>query len=215
MKKFLSIFLLLFISACASIPKEAPELSQHLGVELQELENAHLNLVKSFFQQEKQKVRKFVDEKWLPLYATNFFEEPAIENVWQQVVVSGNKEDRLQFIVKTAPKLQQQINLKYQELITPLNQLELELTTSIRAKYNNAKSINQSLTSYLYSAADVAENRQRYLDMVGVSEEGNNQLIHETEQITAQLLKGAETVEEAEEKIRLFTEKMEELLAKL
>jgi len=117
--------------------------------------------------------------------------------------------------VRTAPKLQQQINLKYQELITPLNQLENKLTNAIQAKYTNAKSINQSLTSYLYSASKVEENRQRYLNMIGIFEDENEEFLNETEQLTERLLSGAETAQEAEEKIEAYKEKLEEILAKL
>jgi hypothetical protein len=209
---FLAIF---FLNSCVSVPKEAPELSENLGNELQALENSHLNLLHLFFENERKEIREFIDDEWLPLFATNFFKEPAIENVWQQVVSSGDEEDRLQFIVRTAPKLQQQINLKYQELITPLNQLENKLTSAIQAKYTNAKSINQSLTSYLYSASKVEENRQRYLTMIGVSEDENEEFLNETEQLTERLLSGAETAQEAEDKIEAYKEKLDEILAKL
>lgn len=43
------------------------------------------------------------------------------------VVDQASAEDRLQFILITAPELQKQINLQYDNMIEPLNKLEYQL----------------------------------------------------------------------------------------
>lgn len=214
------IFLIILIcTSCASVPKEAPVLSEQLGAQIQELEDSHLNLVRIYFDNERKQVRKFIDEKWLPAYANNFFENENIRKVWDVIVLSDNKTDRLEFIVRTAPELQKEINNKYQELIDPLDRLEDELTNSIRHKYTNAKSINNTLTSYLGSASEVEENRQRYLDMVGLTGRKVNRTINEVESFTSELTETVSVADEKildyEEKFKNYKEKINQLLSNL
>lgn len=212
-------FLLMLFCSCASIPREAPLLSQELGKQVQELESSHLSLVRIYFENERRQVRKFIEEKWLPAYAGNFFEEKNISEVWDQVVESQNKGDRLEFILRTAPVLQQEINDKYRELIDPLDRLEAELAGSIREKYTSAKSINNAITSYLHSAADVEENRQRYLDMMGVTDQKINTVINDVESFTTELTEivtGADAnPEDFEEQFENYKERINRLIANL
>lgn len=208
-------FILYLYFSCVTVPKETPLLSEELGVQIHELELTHLILVRAFFEKEREQIRRFVDEEWMPLFAENFFNEPGIDQVWQQLVDRGNKEDRLQFIIRTAPEIHRQTNKKYLELTLPLNQLESELTQALQVKYANAKHINQTLTAYLYSAAKVDENRQRYLDRLGITEDRTSTIINEAERVTSELLRGAETLEQLEEQLRLYKEKLAEILSKL
>lgn len=215
-----SIFLILLLfCSCASIPKEAPLLSQELGIQLQELEDSHLNLVRIYFTNERKQVRKFIDEKWLPVYADNFFKNENIQGVWDSVVISNDKTDRLEFIVRTAPVLQQEINNKYQELIDPLDRLEIELLTSIEQKYASVKSINNTLTSFLHSASDLEENRQRYLDMLGITDQKLNRAIDDVEVFTSELTEKVTDadgeMEDYENKIREYKERITRLISNL
>ncbi len=211
------VFVLVLFSSCASIPREAPLLSRELGVQIQELESSHLNLVKVYFDKERGQVKEFIDEQWLPVYAGNFFEDENINNIWEQVVESDNKSDRLEFIVRTSPVLQQEVNNKYRELIEPLDRLETELSLAIQNKYANLKSINNTITSYLFSATEVEENRQRYLDLVGVTDQKVNSAINDLEAFTSNLTTKAtmvETgVEDFEERFQNYKNKIEELLS--
>lgn len=212
-------FLLMLLTSCASIPREAPLLSQEMGTQIQELENSHLNLVRIYFKNERRQVRKFIDEKWLPAFAGNFFEEKNISQVWDQVVASENKGERLEFILRTAPVLQQEINSKYQELIDPLDRLEAELVTSIREKYSSVKSINNTITSFLYSAADIDENRQRYLDMMGVTDQNINRAINDVENFTTELTEivtgAVAKPEDFEEQFENYKERINRLISNL
>lgn len=201
------------LTSCASIPKEAPELSQNLGVQLQELQQSHVALVHQFFENEREKVNTFINEEWLPVFTDNFFSDPAIDQAWQQVINAGNAEDRLEFIKRTAPEIQHQKNKEYQTLIVPLNQLEQSLTQAVQQKYAQAISTNQALTDYLYSASKVDENRQRYLDQIGVTQDKTITVLNDTEALTTQLLTGAETVQQAEEKTETYIQELKEILA--
>ena len=104
--------IILMMTACVSIPPEAPELSAQLGNRISAIEQSNLTLLHRYFDRKKQDIDEFIQHEWVPEFANQFFAEPAIAQVWDQVVATGNKPDRLKFILKTSPKLQQTINQK-------------------------------------------------------------------------------------------------------
>lgn len=185
------LFLILLsagLISCASIPKEAPVLSEQLGKEINNLEGSHIRLVESFFELKRKNLRTYLEEKWLPQYAESFFAKPDIQEMWEQVSATGEEENRLMFLLVTAPELQVDINNQYQQTIEPLNQLERALKSALQQRYLRARSINNTLTSFLISAAEVDENRQRYLNMAGLTEDKISAAIDQTESLTSELL---------------------------
>ncbi len=220
MRKVFNIFFLiilsLFLDSCASIPKEAPVLSEQLKTEIQELENSHLSLVHSFFELKRKNVKDYINEIWLPRFAENYFKQKEISSMWDFVVDEASAEDRLQFILITAPELQKQINLQYDNMIEPLNKLEYQLEQALREKYSNVKGINNTITSFLISASKVDENRQRYLDMAGITEDKISRTIDKTELITGKMLGTALTVDsgfdEIQENIQKYKEELNNIL---
>ncbi|MGA8853153.1 MAG: hypothetical protein WB492_03140 [Christiangramia sp.] len=175
--------------SCASIPKEAPILSQELGNEIQELENSHIKLVHTFFDLKRENVRTYLNNVWLPRFAEKYFEQEDIKTMWDVIVTEASTEDRLQFIIVTGPELQNELNLQYQNMTQPLDEMESQLTNALHQKYSNTKSINNSLTSFLISASEVDENRQRYLDKVGITKDKISSVIDKTESVTTRMLK--------------------------
>lgn len=180
--------IILMMTACVSIPPEAPELSAQLGNRISAIEQSNLTLLHRYFDRKKQDIDEFIQHEWVPEFANQFFAEPAIARVWDQVVASDNKPDRLKFILKTSPTLQQTINQKRVELIQPLEILEQRIETKLTADYAQAKAINNSITGFLLSASKVVENRDRYLEMAGVSNDEITQMIDKTDSIVSDLL---------------------------
>ena len=209
--QFTLIAISLLMMACVSIPPEAPELSAQLGNRIAAIEQSNLTLLERYFDRKKQDVDEFIQNEWVPEFANQFFAEPAIANVWDQVVASGNKQDRLMFILKTSPKLQQKINQKRVELIQPLEVLEQRIETKLTADYAQAKAINNSITGFLLSASKVVENRDRYLEMVGVTDDEITQFIDKTDAIVADLLESSHDIEGKVAKGEKYLRKINEL----
>jgi hypothetical protein len=201
--------------ACVSIPPEAPELSAQLGNRISAIEQSNLTLLHRYFDRKKQDVDEFIQNEWMPEFANQFFSEPAIATVWDQVVASGSKQDRLQFILKTSPKLQQRINQKRVELIHPLEVLEQRIETKLTADYAQAKAINNSITGFLLSASKVVENRDRYLEMVGVTSDEITQFIDKTDSIVVDLLQNYQDLEGQVTKGEKYLQKINELRASI
>jgi ribosome-associated translation inhibitor RaiA len=187
-------FMLIAISGCVSIPSEAPELSAELGQRISAIESSNIILLQRFFDQKRSEVDRFIDEEWVPLFAEKFFNNPQISKMWDKIVKSNNKTDRLDFIIKLGPKLIAKISEKRASMIRPLDELEREIERQIRAEYSQAKAINNSITSFLVSAAEVANNRNRYLNELGVSETDVSSAINKTDDAISSLLSKTETV---------------------
>lgn len=211
----LAVATVLSLGGCASIPPEAPELSAQLGSRISSLEAAHVRLLHEFFAEKRRRVDDFIQETWVPVFAGEFFGDPRVNAVWQQVVQSQDPKDRLKFIVMVGPKLQEKINRKRLELVQPLDELEATITTKLKAEYDQTRAINNTLTSFLQSASKVEENRKRYLDMIGVTDREVDKFVAETDQAVSELVVAARTIEDRTKDAEKYRVKINEILAKL
>jgi hypothetical protein len=212
------LILLVLASAsagCATIPPEATELSARLGQRVSALEDAHLALLHSFFTDRRQRVDAFVQEQWVPVFAEEFFSHPRITDTWDTVVRENDPAQRLEFIVRLGPRLQQRINWKRAELVAPLDALERELAAHLRAEYDQARAINNTLTSFLASASEVTEARQRYLDMVGVTDSEISAALDETDAALRAMLEGANNARARREAGEKYVDKLRGLAEQL
>lgn len=205
------ITLLLLISGCVSIPPEAPELSTQLGNRISAIEDSNITLLNRFFDLKRKEVDRFIQEEWVPTFAETFFSKPLISNAWNTIVKEDNNEQRLKFIVKVGPKLQEMINKKRVELIQPLDDLERRIEKNIRQEYSQARAINNSITSFLVSASDVIENRDRFLQMVGVSPDKLGKVIDKTDDVVTDLLKGAKDTQGKIESAEKYLNKLRDI----
>lgn len=220
MKIFSKVILLIFIvflpglQGCATIPHEAPELSVQLGKRISDIEDSNITLLNRFFDQKRKEIDRFIEEEWVPTFAENFFANPQVSKAWDTVVRENDKEQRLQFLVRMGPVLQKKINQKRLELIQPLDELERRIEKTIRDEYAQARSINNSITSFLLSAAKVAENRDRYLGMVGLTDQKIGPVIDKTDEVVSNLISKAKDAPDKVQKAEEYIEKLREIREK-
>jgi len=193
---FSVVSILLIVPGCVVIPQEAPELSSELGKRIAAIEESHIALLRKYIDEKRKKVDDFLKNEWTPLFAENYFKRPNISKVWDQVVASGDKADRLKLLTLVGPKLQERINIERLKLIKPLDEIEKEVERKLRDEYRQAKAINNSITSYLASASKVAENRDRLLEMVGIEDEKIRQAIADADKAVESLVESKDTIEE-------------------
>jgi len=204
----LLVLLFLSITGCATIPPEAPELSAELGNRISVMEDSNITLLHRFFDLKRKEIDKFIENEWVPTFTEEFFSNPKISQAWNTIVREDDKNQRLKFIVKTGIKLQDKINKKRLELIQPLDDLERQIEKKIRYEYAQARAMNNTLTSFLLSASKVSENRKRYLEMVGVTDEEISKIIDKTDTVVTDLLT---KTTDAQEKINASKEYLDKL----
>jgi hypothetical protein len=209
------VCLLLLLAACAHVPPEAPQLSAELGKRISTLEDSHVTLLHRFFDQKREAVDRFIHNEWVPTFAENIFSDPDMESYWQTIVSENNPRDRLTFLIRAGTKLQQRINEKRQELLHPLDALERRIEQKLRADYHQARAMNNSLTGLLASAAEVTENRQRYLEMAGARDEEIEKALSSTHDIVGRLTGGAEKVRDVAKTSREYLDKIRGLVDRL
>lgn len=205
------VICLIVVSGCATIPPEAPSLSSELGKRISALENANVTLLNRYFDQKRVEVDRFIQEVWLPEFANEFFQKPFMVNAWNTIVSEDDKKQRLQFLMKTGPKLQEAVNKKRIELIQPLDELERRITRNIKAEYEQARSINNSITSFLLSASEVTENRERYLEMAGVTDDKLSMLIDKTDSAVSGLLASGHKADNKVNSAKKFVSKIKNI----
>lgn len=203
------------MGGCASTPPGAPELSARLGARISSIESAHLRLLREFFLEKRRRVDEFVQEVWVPVFAREFFGDPRIDAVWKQVVRSQDPDDRLKFITLVGPKLQERINAKRMELIQPLDELEVTIQGKVKFEYDQARAINHTLTAFLQSASKVEENRKRYLDMIGIDDNGVDEFVIETDQAVSDLVDAARGIEERSKDAEKYRAKLKKIIDNL
>ncbi len=202
---------LIVVTSCASIPKEAPELSENLGERIEKIELANITLLHKFFEQKRRDVDYFIEREWLPVFSEQFFSRPEIARAWAIIVREDDNPQRMKFLLKVGTKIQEKLNSKRTELIRPLDELEKSIKTIIITEYDQAKAINNSITSFLHSAAKVAENRDRYLKKIGYDDEKFTSVIDKTDAIVSGLLSKAEGANEKLVKAEGYIKKLREL----
>ncbi len=198
----------LFLAGCASVPPEAPQLSAELGKRISAIEDANITLLHRFFDQKRGEVDRFIEQEWVPVFAEEFFNKPTISSTWNTIVREDDKKQRLIFLVKSGPKLQKVINTKRLELIQPLDDLERRIEKKVRDDYVQARALNNAITSFLLSASNVAENRKRYLETAGVSDQQVGKWIDQTDDAVANLLSTTQAGKGKVDRGKAFIEKI-------
>lgn len=205
------VLLAAIIAGCATIPPEAPELSAELGRRIAALEEANLSLLRHFFDQKRADIDRFVEEEWAPAFAKEFFSDPTIARAWNTVIRENDKQQNLMFLVRVGPRLQAMINERRLELIKPLEELQRAMEQRLRNEYDQAKAMNNGITSFLLSAAEVTENRDRYLALAGVTDDRIDRVIQRTDDVVAGLVGGAQQVADKKALAKDFIDKVREI----
>jgi len=199
------LFLTLVSLGCATIPPEAPVLSAALGKRIAAIEEANITLLHRYFDQKRREIDRFIQAEWVPVFAESVFSSPAMKRAWEIIVREEDKKQRLEFLIRIGSKLQRKINSKRIELMQPLDALEDQLTTQIQNEFRLARDANTSITSFLLSAAKVSENRERYLERLGVTDKKIEKIINKTDDAVSGLLEKSKNLPE---KARKFKEKL-------
>ena len=205
----------LSLLGCNSIPAEAPLLSTEIGKRMAAIETANITLLNKFFSQKRREIDRFIEDEWLPEFSNTFFSKKKISKAWNTIVIERDKKQRLKFIVKNGAKLQKKINKKRQELMTPLDELERRIIKKIRDEYAQVKLMNNSVTSFLVSAAKVSENRNRYLEKIGITDSDVGSYIDKTDDAVTKLLEKSNKIKNKVTRSEDFVTKMKAMKNKI
>lgn len=201
---------LLALAACVSIPPEASTLSAELGKRIGALESAHINMLRKWMDERKTRVDDFMSQQWIPTFSKELMEQPAVQAGLRKV--QERPELAAEFFSGLGTRIQTRLNEKRNEYLRPLEELERRIERHLRDEYALAKSINNAVTSFLVSAGEVAENRDRYLGMIGVKNDLDRALDKADDAVSGLVSFKGDT-EAALEKFMEFKDQVDAILA--
>lgn len=170
MKHCTTILLLCLLSACASIPPAANELSAVLGQRLAVVEDAHLATIHAYFDEKRSDIRQFMENRWIPEFTARYLQSPSIQPVLREACASKPSSDCLHAMTIVVTNAQQQINAQYRQLLAPLNATEALVVEKLQAEYAQMQLANNAITRFLRSASDVEQARGELLAEVGIDQ---------------------------------------------
>lgn len=206
--KLLLFIIVLGFVGCTNIPKEAPALSSELGKRIKDTQETNEILIRSYFTLRKSLMEEYLYKDYLPYVANDFFAGSDMENIWLKVVSSGNKDERMEYILYLAPKLQKMINEKRTELITPLDDLENALLQRMKEEYDSMYLINDSLTNYLEASYKSELKKQSLLERAGINQSKIADVIRKVDDASGDFVGSSKLLPE---KIESFKEKIENI----
>ena len=151
---------MLAISGCATIPKEAVVLSGELTTMIRSSEASHLALVDEYIAEKKHRADDFLQRVWIPTFMSKGMKNTGILD-------SINNEKN---VVRKGALLQEfnedasvEIAKRRASIMDAIDEIGVALRSALRDHYGEMLVVNQALTAHLKSAADVDAVRDELL----------------------------------------------------
>lgn len=169
----------LFIS-CGTLPKETITISETIGKDLQVLHESHKSTLKLYYNKIEVEINSFIDNVYAP-YVIHYVlnselnkyknGEPSLYKTIEEAGISSQKENTdaaLNDMVEFTEDAYNQINLRREELLTPIRQQKDSILSKVDASYQSIIYANTRLTMYLESVRKVKDTRNEAYSIVGL-----------------------------------------------
>lgn len=84
---------LLFIGACAQVPRESVELSATVGRDLAEMRRAHIELIRLYYDRQLTDIDQFIDQVYVPFQVEQTLADPVIRQELLGAIDGGSSND--------------------------------------------------------------------------------------------------------------------------
>ncbi len=206
---------LLACYSCVSVPRESVELSKNLGMSIQETQRTHVALLKSFFDEKRDKVDRYINEVWLPEFSNQFYSIPAVQDKWGEICNSGDAQEMRKFTIEVGTRIQKKIKDKRDEMIAPLDEAEKLLEEELLLHYNDLQVSNTILTNYLASAAKVKKTQTEILNALGVNEKEYRSTLNAAYSFMGEINNKVDILDEGKEQTEEYLDTINALIKQL
>lgn len=162
-----AILFLFFTAACDLVPKEAVELSNTVGRDLEEVHRAHIALAELHFGQIKERANTFIDEVYRPAFIAKFAEEAKLADAVRDTV-ANNPEELLAGLTQFVQVGTERVEKKRRELLGPIEQQEAAVIRKINEAHRQIQAAQAIVTGHLASVRKVREVQNEILAGVGL-----------------------------------------------
>ncbi|ABS28184.1 hypothetical protein [Anaeromyxobacter sp. Fw109-5] len=198
--------LLVALPACVHVPNQAPALSRELGSRVAALRAAHLATIRAYFDAKREHVDRFVQDEWIPAYAKNVLDEPAIQKI---LASAQTPADRVEVLVGLGQRIQRRIDQRRAEMMRPLDDLERELARRVEAEYDGVTASNAAITALLDAHAETTSTQEGALGAIHV-DRTLAAALDKVEKVVGLMTAGKDAFEENEAAIKKVIESLRE-----
>lgn len=150
---------------CASVPRQAAELSGELGGMIRESRVTHLALIDEYVGERRRRVDDFMNRDWIPKFTKNFIVEAKLD---QELASAKSTEEKTQVHQEFQEAAARRINERRTLLVNAVDEVGRLLRARIDEHYDQMELVNQALTSHLRSAEKVNATRDELLRLAKI-----------------------------------------------
>lgn len=154
-------YVILSMTACASVPKETVALSRMVGQDVVQLQSGYRETIRFSFDQMRQAGLSVIDNVWTPVYLRSF--------VTRGQLVEAAKDEQTEKIVYWARAAIKAIDDQRKKFLDPLQEREDALVAEVDAAFDRVINANAAVTANLNSVLKVQNLQDQVLDAAGVS----------------------------------------------
>jgi hypothetical protein len=199
-------------ASCASVPKEVVQLSYRMGQDLESVHSSYMTLIHAHFESLRQTTIDFVDYEWAPVMLKGFVATGQLVDIAKGIVVMSNgkpvrpdagKEEieLLDSVGGWARAATRRIDKKKADLLKPINDAEITLTSEVNLAFDQLNRGNATITAHLNSLRKVQEAQDEALEALqlkGLRDTLNDGLVKASDLAA----KGIEKVRETENVVK-------------
>ena len=154
-------FSLLGAGGCATVPKEAVQLSYVVGEDIQQVYGSYRSLVKLSFENIRQRGLTVIDKVFIPAYIQEF----AVSGGLAEAAQASNQTERVEFWARLAVE---RIDKERRDFLLPINAQEDSLLAVIDDAFSRMIRANAAVTAHLSSVREVEEMQDTMLEAMRV-----------------------------------------------
>ena len=174
---------LIILSACASVPPEAVELSYLVGRDIGRLQQSYDLLLEQRFEDYRAQRIAYLENVWAPAFIAEWIKDGRLIDTARGVVVYDEGKD--DYVSPTPGREQQQLlstiygwsdaaifemNDKRKSLLDPLNEQERQVRREARAAFDQVIQANAYITAHLNSIRKVQDLQKQALEALGIKD---------------------------------------------
>lgn len=165
----LLICLALCVSACASVPREAVELSNTVGRDLEEVHRSHRALANLFFDMVEEDVNTFIDDVYAPAYiqhfATGFNLGAKVKGIVEQA-----PDNLLPVMTRFVEIAVRDIEAKRSEMLGPIRAQRQVVVEQIDASHRQVQAAQAIIAGHLASVREVHDAQNEAVAKAGLKD---------------------------------------------
>lgn len=171
--KFIKIaMMLILVTGCAQVPKEAVELSATVGRDLAEMRKSHTELVKIYYEGLINNINQFIDDVYLPYQIQRTLSDEEIKQDMLASIEAASREDATGQSQKDAfQKLKYFHLIIHQEVedyrkikLGPVNKQYKSVLNGINESYEQIHYANSIVTGHLAAVVEVHDSQNEILE---------------------------------------------------